>query len=711
MLPCRTILIVTSLLVWCSTSAQHPNREKINRLEALLPTTQGMHRVDCLNALSEEYWWPPKVLPDSISCWAIPAHNEALRLGYTSGIATAIMHLGVAELYRKNFRTAENYLRQALPVFENRNNGREVGWCNLWLGQTLYGENNFKDAIACYIKSSPLLRKSGDGEGEGKVYAWMSFLYEAIGDYDSSFYYCNKSLQIREKMSDEVCIAGALVNMGHLYKAAGAFDDAIGYYKKGWQYASTHDFNVRTTNWNNMHEAIGTVYRLKDMLDSSVYYIHQAIQIDPENQLTYVSFGETLLAENKYDSALTIFLPPIEHYRKENDNWDLMRLLLDVAEAYEGKKKEATALQYAAEGFSLAKSANIKPYMIQGYLLLSKIYNHLKENDRAYFFMQQYISLKDSVSNKQFLWRLTNYKKQADFNAQLERIASLDKDNKILDKDNRIKEEKLKRAIMLKWTLIIGLLIALMSGTFIFRNLTLKRKNENLEHQRKQSELKLTAAELEMQALRAQMNPHFIFNCLSSINSFILKSETQSASDYLTKFSRLIRMVLTNSNKSFIPLEDELDMLRLYLDMERLRFKNAFDYNIVFENTIDSSNILVPPLLLQPFAENAIWHGLMHKEGHGTLNIALSTENDILNCVITDNGVGRDKAAQLKSKSANQRKSMGLQITAERLALLNKDLSEQTHFTIEDVVDSDGKVAGTQVILKLHVRSLIDAYA
>ena len=151
-----------------------------------------------------------------------------------------------------------------------------------------------------------------------------------------------------------------------------------------------------------------------------------------------------------------------------------------------------------------------------------------------------------------------------------------------------------------------------------------------------------------MQALRAQMNPHFIFNCLSSINRFILKNESKTASDYLTRFSRLIRMVLINSQKSMIPLEDELQMLRLYLDMERLRFKNSFDYSIIFTNAIETGAIFIPPLLLQPFCENAIWHGLMHKEGQGILNIEFSMKDNILNCIIADNGIGQEKGMTKK---------------------------------------------------------------
>jgi LytS/YehU family sensor histidine kinase len=150
-------------------------------------------------------------------------------------------------------------------------------------------------------------------------------------------------------------------------------------------------------------------------------------------------------------------------------------------------------------------------------------------------------------------------------------------------------------------------------------------------------------------------------------------------------------------------------MLKLYLDMERLRFKDSFDYNISFTNSIDIDNVFVPPLLLQPFVENAIWHGLMHKEGQGKLDIALSIENKILTCIIADNGIGRSEAAMLKSKSAENQKSLGLHITTERLALLNKDFDEQTCFNFEDITDDEGNSAGTRVILKMHYRDLMDA--
>jgi sensor histidine kinase YesM len=247
------------------------------------------------------------------------------------------------------------------------------------------------------------------------------------------------------------------------------------------------------------------------------------------------------------------------------------------------------------------------------------------------------------------------------------------------------------------------------------RNIKLKRRKTQLQQlmeqanaQQKLTELEKEKTDLEMQALRAQMNPHFIFNCLSSINRFILINKTEEASDYLTKFSRLIRMALHNSEKSMITLENELESLRLYFDLERLRFKNAFSYSITFINTIDSNAVYIPPMLIQPFAENAIWHGLMHKQGIGCLEIQLCAENKILTCVITDNGIGRDMAAAFNSRSAEKNKSMGVGITAGRLALLNKSKNEAAIFNIEDLVDEEGKGCGTKVVLKMSYKELTE---
>ncbi|WP_295116856.1 histidine kinase [uncultured Chitinophaga sp.] len=211
-------------------------------------------------------------------------------------------------------------------------------------------------------------------------------------------------------------------------------------------------------------------------------------------------------------------------------------------------------------------------------------------------------------------------------------------------------------------------------------------------------------ADMEMQALRAQMNPHFIFNCLNSINRYIVKSDQATASLYLTKFAKLIRLILDNSNSKHVMLSNELDALKLYIDMEALRFDKKFSYEIVVQKNVNPDSVELPPLIIQPYVENAIWHGLLHKQSIGHLKIEISMPQDaMLHCVIEDNGIGREKAQELKSKTATTKKSLGMKITENRLSLLNKHAALNASIDIINLYESDQTPAGTKVILKIPV--------
>lgn len=210
-------------------------------------------------------------------------------------------------------------------------------------------------------------------------------------------------------------------------------------------------------------------------------------------------------------------------------------------------------------------------------------------------------------------------------------------------------------------------------------------------------------ANVEMTALRAQMNPHFIFNCLNSIDYYIVKNETQKASDYLNSFSRLIRLILQNSRSNYVNLKDELEALRLYMKMESLRFDDKFEYEIDVEGNIDLEAIEIPPMLLQPYIENAIWHGLMHKKGSGKVRLKLCKRGENIICYIEDNGIGREKAMEYKSKSSTKRKSMGMQITKDRINMINKLYDSNTNVEIIDLKDVEGQALGTRVELIIPI--------
>jgi LytS/YehU family sensor histidine kinase len=196
------------------------------------------------------------------------------------------------------------------------------------------------------------------------------------------------------------------------------------------------------------------------------------------------------------------------------------------------------------------------------------------------------------------------------------------------------------------------------------------------------------------------MNPHFIFNSLNSINSFIIDNKTHLASDYLTKFSRLIRLILDNSRSEIISLEKELEAMKLYTLMESIRFNNKFKYKIQIDENISTENIKIPPMTIQPYVENAIWHGIMHKQGDGTVKICVKQpkENE-LEIVIDDDGIGRAKSAEIKKNSGSTNKSHGLAITQQRLELHN----DRNQIETIDKYDEQGNATGTRVVIRLVI--------
>jgi LytS/YehU family sensor histidine kinase len=197
----------------------------------------------------------------------------------------------------------------------------------------------------------------------------------------------------------------------------------------------------------------------------------------------------------------------------------------------------------------------------------------------------------------------------------------------------------------------------------------------------------------DLRAIRAQMNPHFIFNSLNSINRYILKNEPDIASDYLGRFAKLMRLVLDNSNHERITLKDELETMQLYIELEQLRFEHNFSYHTLVDPQINPEKILVQPLIFQPFLENAIWHGLMHKEdGDRLLTLAIKISGQNLCCEISDNGVGRNKH---KKDSESQKKSYGINLVRDRLKFLDRNASVE----IIDIKDQRGLACGTKVIL------------
>ena len=244
--------------------------------------------------------------------------------------------------------------------------------------------------------------------------------------------------------------------------------------------------------------------------------------------------------------------------------------------------------------------------------------------------------------------------------------------------------------------MIIALLGLIAIGLIRRRIKSIRSKEEE---KRKQLQLKNELLTLEQKALQLQMNPHFIFNALNSIQGLIVTNKNGVARDQIQNFAALMRGILTNSKKDSITLAEELATLEKYLEMEQFCQTNPFEYNIELLSDIDPDEVEIPPMIVQPFVENAVIHGVSHQSTVGNISITFSVTEDQIKCSITDNGIGREKSAAMKLNSQKKdHESMAVQIATDRLNSLHK-IKRDEYIIINDLVDPIGKAAGTEVIL------------
>lgn len=240
-----------------------------------------------------------------------------------------------------------------------------------------------------------------------------------------------------------------------------------------------------------------------------------------------------------------------------------------------------------------------------------------------------------------------------------------------------------------------------VSSILLFWLLVAVRVKLLRRRQREKEDLMRRMNELENTALKSQMNPHFIFNCLNSIQQFIFSGDTTAANQYIAGLARLIRTTLNNSSKTFIYIEDEVDYLSSYLSLEKLRFKDKIDYTIEIDPAIDQEKVLIAPMLVQPYVENGIQHGLRNKkDSGGQISIKINKDGELLIVVIEDNGIGRQKATSEKGIYANPQEPKGMSLTEDRTGIMNKLYGTSSNLEIMDLLDHDGHPSGTRVVLR-----------
>jgi len=316
---------------------------------------------------------------------------------------------------------------------------------------------------------------------------------------------------------------------------------------------------------------------------------------------------------------------------------------------------------------------------------LSEVYKNQGEFTKALAAYQDYVEVVDKLylKKEQQLSQAARFSK--DIANKQNRITSLESDRALSESKYMLSIEQSKRQKIIIYSLIAGLFLLLLASILMFKYIRQQRLANNL---------------LALKSLRTQMNPHFIFNALNSVNSFIASNDERTANKYLTDFSKLMRAVLENSEQDFIPLEKEIALLKLYTQLEHFRFKDKFDYSINIDKEIKIQDFAIPPMLLQPYIENAVWHGLRYKKEKGQLNIKVNQEGkDQIKITITDNGIGRKKSKALKTKNQKKQNSKGMSNIKNRITILNTMYKDKVDVIIEDLFEKEA--LGTKVVVTL----------
>ncbi len=540
--------------------------------------------------------------------------------------------------------------------------------------------------------------------GDSLRFTNQSFLYGMIlsdyGRYDEALQSHYNCLKYFEKRNSPSAI-NVYNSIGYVQKNLGNPEKAEEAYQKSIKLAQKYEDREQEANASSN---LGDVYLEMGRIDEAMTLFKRTLKIDQELGLEWgigfqlVNIGNAYALKEDYASALDYQLRGLEIRRKMDQKIHLGTNLMVVGNSYRKWEKPSKALPYLLEAKEILAVINADDFLKSVMYYLGLVYADLGRFEEAYKASERVRVIDDSLYNRE------KTQIAEELNAKYE-SEKRENEIKLLTTENQLKATALQNAAYQRYGLFAGLILLGIIAWIVWRSQQRKLANERLISQKnealKASEFKQSLTELELKALRAQMNPHFIFNCMNSINRLILADENEKASRNLTKFSRLIRMILAFSERKTISLKEELEMLETYIQLEAQRFKGKIAYEIKLADNLDTEEIEVPSMVLQPFIENAIWHGLMHKDSEdGKLSIFLEERGDLLHCTIEDNGVGREKALALKNQSAVSHQSMAIKLTRDRLSLLNHS-GFQKLIQIIDLKDAAQKAIGTRVELSI----------
>jgi tetratricopeptide (TPR) repeat protein/anti-sigma regulatory factor (Ser/Thr protein kinase) len=480
--------------------------------------------------------------------------------------------------------------------------------------------------------------------------------------------------------------------LGDVYVKTKDFNAAINAYKQGLQVAQEHLITPKITDLNSK---IAQAYDISGAKQEAENYFENSLSLAAKENKKRAVEEKVKVADfqNKnraFNQEIELRKQVLEDIETDSifDNESAItpqKQNYKIGSAYAIQKDFPNAISYLEKSIEEADKKEDLVVQNDATRKLSEVYRDAGDLDKAIATARKYERLVDElyIKKEQEISQAARF--SSDLASKQNRITSLESDRALSESKYQLTTERNKRQRLIIYSLIGGVLLLLIAGYFMFKNIKQQKLNNNL---------------LALKSLRSQMNPHFIFNALNSVNSFIASSDERTANKYLSDFSLLMRAVLENSEEDFIPLEKEIELLQLYTKLEHFRFKDKFDYSILVDDNVQIDDFQIPPMLLQPYIENAVWHGLRYKKKKGQLNISISqTKKDELQIVITDDGIGREKSKALKTQHQQKQNSKGMSNIKKRVAILNTMYKDKVDVQMDDYQDK--KDTGTKVVVTL----------
>lgn len=523
------------------------------------------------------------------------------------------------------------------------------------LAKAFAQNKNYQESISAFQK---LLKENLSEYQKIEIYEGLGNTYEAIGDGVKSVFNYQKALDVAKENKITPKIINLNSKLGEAYSQSGALNEAEGYF----------DNSLKLSKKENKQRAVSEKNKVADFYSQNREY-EKEIQLREETLDELNSMDKAASTE---DDALT---PQRQNYK--------------IANAFVAQEKYKEAIPYLEKSIAEADKKEDLIVKKDARRKLSEIYRDIGEFDKATESYQRYVEVVDElyVKKEQEISQAARFSRE--ITQKQNRIASLENDRKLNKSRYKLAFENQeliqKNDNIQKW--IIGSLILIVLLLFFaaytqYRNIKQQKFANNM---------------LALKSLRSQMNPHFIFNALNSVNSFIAVNDERTANKYLTDFALLMRSVLENSEEDFIPLEKEIELLELYVNLEHFRFKDKFDYKITVDDKIKLNEFVIPPMLLQPYVENAVWHGLRYKEKKGLLEINfVQINSETIKISIVDDGIGREKSKEFKTENQKKQKSKGMGNTQKRIAILNEMYKDKVDVKVENIFENS---EGTRIEL------------